>query len=408
MARSPIEIAIASETKAFKQGVETGIIKPLEDAIKKLRDLGDTDGADQLERQLRAAQDATERLGEETKKTAAQIEREYRDAYRKMKREADDAVDSSRAGMGKIGERSAEVGQEVRQNLGEGIANAARGDFESLADTIGDTLGGAVAGIGGIGTAAVGVAGALGLGAIVGAFQQIEQEQERAAENAARWAQAFMDAGGDVIGAAYQVAEVTAIATDPDRYKQAQDNARNWGVDVSTAMRAMAGDATALAIAQDSVTQKAKEYEEATDKTSEAALDMWNQARARADSLKALRGEMDAGQTAARNVSDALLQIVQSSADAAVEVDALGNKVVTLPDGAEVFIEANTGRATQDVSRFKGDVDGTIDHLNGRDVVLKVRADAIAANRALDDLQRRAAAGINVAVNATTRGQVWY
>ena len=84
---------------------------------------------------------------------------------------------------------------------------------------------------------------------------------------------------------------------------------------------------------------------------------------------------MEAGRTAARNVSDALLAVVAASSDAAVEVDELGNKVVTLPDGAEIMINAKTGQATQDVSRFKGDVDGVVDRLNGRDVVIRVRRD---------------------------------
>lgn len=376
MARSPIEIALASETKGFKQGIDVGVIKPLEDAIKKLRDLGDADGADKLEASLKDAQRATEKLGDETKATAARIEREYRDAYRQMKRSAEDASDDSRRAMGMVGERSAEVGQEVRQNLGEGIANAARGDFSALADTIGDTMGGAVAGIGGLGTAAIGVAGALGLGAVTAAFQAIQQEQERAAEAAARWAEAFITAGGDVVGAAHTVAEVTSIATDPERYKQAQDNARNWGVDVSSAMRAMAGDATALQIAQEGVNQKMVDYEAQGSKTSEAALNLRNQWEAGKNSLQQLNGDMEAGRTAARNVSDALLAVVASSSDAAVEVDELGNKVVTLPDGAEIMINAKTGQATQDVSRFKGDVDGIVDHLNGREVVVRVRRDS--------------------------------
>ncbi len=376
MARSPIEIALASETKAFRQGIESGVIKPLEDAIKELRELGDADGADRLEASLKEAQRATEKLADETKVTAARIEREYRDAYRQARRSAEDFEDGSRQGMSKVGERSAEVGQEVRQNLGEGIANAARGDFEALSDTIGDTFGGAVAGIGGLGTAAVGVAGALGLGAVTAAFQAIQQEQERAAEAAARWAEAFITAGGEVVGAAHTVAEVTSIATDPERYKQAQDNARNWGIDVSTAMRAMAGDATALTIAQDGVNQKMVDYEAQGSKTSETALNLRNQWEAGKNSLEQLNGDMEAGRTAARNVSDALLAVVAASSDAAVEVDELGNKVVTLPDGAEIMINAKTGQATQDVSRFKGDTDGVIDHLNGREVLVKVRRDS--------------------------------
>lgn len=141
-------------------------------------------------------------------------------------------------------------------------------------------------------------------------------------------------------------------------------------------MRAMAGDTTALTIAQEGLNQKSADYEAQASKTSEKALDLNNQWRAGTDALRQLNGDMEAGRTAARNVSDALLAVVASSSDAAVEVDALGNKVVTLPDGAEIMINAKTGQATQDVSRFKGDTDGVIDHLNGREVVVRVRRDS--------------------------------
>ena len=140
-------------------------------------------------------------------------------------------------------------------------------------------------------------------------------------------------------------------------------------------MRAMAGDATALTIAQDGVNQKMVDYEAQGSKTSETALNLRNQWEAGKNSLQQLNGDMEAGRTAARNVSDALLAVVAASSDAAVEVDELGNKVVTLPDGAEIMINAKTGQATQDVSRFKGDVDGVVDRLNGRDVVIRVRRD---------------------------------
>lgn len=42
-----------------------------------------------------------------------------------------------------------------------------------------------------------------------------------------------------------------------------------------------------------------------------------------------------------------------------------------MPDNTQILIDAKTGQATQDVSKFKGDADGVIDHLNGREVVMR-------------------------------------
>jgi len=80
-----IEIGVASDTKAFKQGVETGIIDPLDNAIMALTDLGNSKGPEELERSLDEASDATERLKSETKSTADAIDQEFRSSYKSLK-----------------------------------------------------------------------------------------------------------------------------------------------------------------------------------------------------------------------------------------------------------------------------------------------------------------------------------
>lgn len=346
----PIKIDFISNVTAFLRGT-----KQTEDALDNVADALDdmvTDG------------DRTER---ELERNFRQISDAAKDSSRKI---GDDVKD---------GFKRAEKGAEEFKDEANSTAREAAASFDGSAESVGDAFqeiaANAFAGFGPAGAVA-GLAAAAGIGLAAAGFEQVGEAEEASRERAAEWAQAFIDAGNDIIGASYIVANVTAIATDPDRYKQAQDNARNWGVDVSTAMRAMSGDATALQVAQEGVTEKAAEYEAQTSKVSEAALELWNQSRAGADALSQLKGEMESGQEAARNVSDALLAVVSSSSDAAVEVDNLGNSVITLPDGTEIFIDAKTGQATQDVSRFKGDVDGTIDHLNGREVVVKVRRDS--------------------------------
>lgn len=357
MSRSPIEIALASETKAFKQGIETGVIKPLEDAIKKLRDLGDTDGADKLEASLKDAQRATERLGDETKQTAARIEREFRDAYRSAKRSADDATDS----MGKMGQRSAEVGQEVRQNLGEGLANAARGDFEALADTIGDTLGGAAAGIGGLGSAAVAGAAALGLGAVVAVIQNMAAESERtkaiASEN-------FRAMAADGVEAWQSVQSQMQRLTDAyDEHEgEIQKIADLTGVTFEDVAGAWAGIPDKVALVKSAYAEMTSELRGTLGVTrdgAQATIDGWNGIMG---PLNSVLDGYDSAEAKARRLADQQQSVwmtaINGAAEATKEVDAFGNILYTLPGDQQVVIQADTGKATQNLDTFKGDLDG--------------------------------------------------
>src|SRR5690554_4139907 len=88
-------VAIASETKAFRQGVEGGIIEPLENAEDTLQGLARDQSLSKLEDNLGDAQKASQKLERETKDTAKSIEQEFRDSYKKLKREADDGYSSA-------------------------------------------------------------------------------------------------------------------------------------------------------------------------------------------------------------------------------------------------------------------------------------------------------------------------
>lgn len=175
-----LTFSIASDTTAFDNGIRRGVIEPLEDADKALEDLGRTGDRElgDLEDAMSDARRDTERFEDEIKDVSDELTR----VGRAGKRAADDIGDSFNRSSDRMRKQSAEVGQEIRQNLGEGIANAARGDFEGLSDTIGDTLGGAVAGIGGVATAGIAAAGALGLGAIVGTISTIASDAEKLKE----------------------------------------------------------------------------------------------------------------------------------------------------------------------------------------------------------------------------------
>lgn len=372
MARSPIEIPIASETGAFKKGVDSGIIDPLEDAQKALDDLARSRGPEELERGIRDAQRRTEDLKDETKQTAGAIEREFKRAYRETRSAADD-------GMGRARAATEEVTQEIGSNLGEAVSSV-RGDLSELGQVGQDTLGGLAATVSGMGPAGlVGAfalaAGAVGLGAVTAGIEEANEKQEQLNENAAKFAEGYINGINGALDAAQVFAEINAIATDPERYKTAGENAKNWGVDVSTAMRAMAGDSTAIGTVSEALDRQAEalernasgadnytqNIEQATTGQSSA-----NESYLRGKSaLDELTGALEAGQSQAANAQRALFDYANQVGEATGETDDLGNSIVRLPGGKEIVMNAQTQTASEDVDAFERKVQGLRDKTVG-------------------------------------------
>lgn len=379
MARSPIEIPIASETGAFRKGVESGIIDPLEDAQKALDDLADSRGPEQLERDMRDAQRQTEKLKDESEDAADAIEREFKRAYRETKESATD-------GMGRARAATEEVTQEIGANLGEAVSSV-RGDLSELGQVGQDTLGGLAATVSGMGPAGlVGAlalaAGAVGLGAVTAGLEEAKEKQEQLNEAAARFAEGYINGINGAIDAAQVFAEINKISTDPELYKTAGENAKNWGVDVSTAIRAMAGDATAIGTVGEALDRQAEalernasgadnyaqNIEQATTGQS-SANDSYVRGRAALDELNAA---LDAGKTQASNAQRALFDYASQVGEATGETDDLGNAIVRLPGGKEIVMNAQTKSASEDVDAFERKVQG----LKDKTVGVRVHLDA--------------------------------
>jgi len=354
MAGRGISIDILANVRDALRGVGD-VEQAISDVESTLEDMG-RQGDESVDRMTRGFRD----LARDADTSADKVERKYKDAYRDIARSADDAADSAVKSQRRMSERSAEVGQEIRQNLGEGIANAARGDFESLADTIGDTLGGTVAGIGGIATAAAGAAGALGIGAVVGAIQLAKQEQEKLNEEVSKWADAYQQSAGRIVSAAALLAEVQAIGADPVRYKEAQDAASEWGVSTTVAMRALAGDATALEVAERSLSERTREsneqlleQEKQVDGNAGAVYDMADQVDRGNRRLEEQKRAMKLGADQARDTARAMGEYARETGTATTETDDLGNKIYELPGGKRVVVDVKTGEAYEDLDAFE-------------------------------------------------------
>lgn len=320
-------VGIASETKAFKQGIESGVIEPLEDAQKELLELGKSRGPEQLERALKDAEKATENLKDETKDTARAIEQEFRDSYRKVKSSSDD-------GMGGAKEGVQDFKEEAQQSARETAASF-DGSFESIADLAQEVAANAFAGFGPAGAAA-GVAVALGLGVAVDQFNKIDEASTDALQSAFDFAYGI----GAAFDAADKVRAVENWTSDQEKFKQVLDltAASGWDqVDVIDA----------LVDGGDKLDRLTRAY---ADGANAAGLTVGRMQELDAI-LPSIQKGLDNGANAAKAQAEYLFKIAQEAGTATGEVDALGNVIVKLPGDVEVSVNADTKTATTDIQR---------------------------------------------------------
>lgn len=341
MARSPIEIAIASETKAFKQGIESGVVKPLEDAVKRLRELGDNDGADKLEASLKDAQKATERLAGDTKIAASKIEREYRDAYRSARRSAEDYGDAGEKANDRVKDGAREVQAEFGQNMGEAVSSF-RGDLEDLGQIGQDTLGGLAGTLGQLGgagaLAGVGLGvGAAAVGVLTDSFTKAKEATDDAKESAYEY--------GITVAQVGKYADVSNRLSDltgsVEGLKRVQDlaNATGWQqVDVVKALATGDGIPALVQALNDAVGK--------TDISSSRLLELGGV-------LEGTAQGFDLARDAASLNGSALYDLAEAAGKATGEVDDLGNKIVEMPGGKKVVIDAETKTAYEDLDAIE-------------------------------------------------------
>lgn len=374
-----LSLSILADTKPAQLGVKqlSTALDDVDDTLDDLASEAQRSGR-KLERALDDVGGAGTDAARDVVRGGEKMERTFRELVTdagKAERAVDKIGDGAGKAMGTAADYTGEFKQEALSNFSE-VVSSFDGSMSSVVDLAQGTLGGlAGTGLPGVAIAAGIAAGSVGL--IGAAFEGNTEQEEAAVERAGAWADAYIEAGDRIIGAAHIVAEVQRIATS-EAYDEAKQNAEDWGVDVSTAMRALAGDATALAVVQGTLADRSAEAakllaEQETQTTSAAgaAFDLADSVDRGQDALARLNGEMEAGQERADNAADALREYAESAEGATEQTDEFGNRLITLPDETQVVISAETGRATTDVKTFKGEVDA----LPSQPVVTRVKVE---------------------------------
>lgn len=366
------EVAIAADAKGFDQGIRSGVIKPLEEAEKALDDLAD------------AADDA----GRDGSRGIDKLEDALKDAQREAKDlgdAGDDAGDDIKKGMRRAEEGVEDFKQEAQQSIRETAASFS--DITDAADLLQEVAANAFSGFGPAGMIA-GTAAAIGIGAAVAGFEAVGEAEEESRARAAEWASAYVEAGSRILSTAMSVAKQTDIATDPEMYAKATENAKNWGVDVSVAIAAMAGETWALNAANDNLTKsQAKIAEEMRetgtqlDWTNESLVELSTRTFDGQRAFDELSGEMQRGAEQAAALSESLKLTARNTDGAKESVDEFGDTVVSLPDGTTIYIDAETGQATADLDLIEKKVYAMP---SDKEITATIKASVDQAQRDLD------------------------
>lgn len=262
-------------------------------------------GTDDVEKAFDGVSGSLDEVARDGDRSTEKLERSFKDLTRTVDRETNTAQRSMGRNFEK-GTRTAkgeldELGREARQNAAETFSSF-DGSVDSFADGIQGTLGGIVSSLGAVGAVA-GAAGAIGIGLVTA---ELVKQQEKAEEVKAALTDAYRSAaeeGRDYLDEAQIIARANEIIFDPDRYKKSQEDAKALGVDVTTAIRAQAGDLAAL----DTISRIATQAEEerlrvmASDDGAAAALSLEVSAlRGVADEYETLREKMNENSALAR------------------------------------------------------------------------------------------------------------
>lgn len=345
--------------------------------------------------------DSLDDMVQDGDKAERQLERNFReiadaakDSGRDVGKGLDDGFDRARKGADDFKDEANSTAREAAASFD--------GSAESIGDAFQEVAANAFGGFGPLGAAA-GIAAAAGIGLAVAGFESVDEASKESEQRAAEWADAYVEAGGRILSATQILEASRAIITDPEQFKQAAKNAKDWGVSESVAILAMAGDTNALAEAEAGLSDKKRERREtdiraaaATAAGREALAELEGQIRDGRDSLDQLNGDMEAGAQRADIWSESLRLTAENTAGAKTKTDEFGDSITQLPDGTTIYIDAETGKATTDVEKIKNRIYSIPD-----DVYTRVHLDTAAADRAAAALRARLAAGVTVPVTTT-------
>lgn len=371
-----INIPIAADSRQFI-GATKDMAKGLDEVADSLDDVtrDSQKGTDRLEAGFKDVQRQTEKTEDSFKDLARTVERESKDAGRKIDSGIGDGLDKASAGMDDFKGEAASTAR-------EGAASFT-GEWDDVGDIVQETLANALGGFGPIGAAA-GVALAAGFGAL---YAKVQADAEASEERVKTMYEGMIDSQGRYLSESSIMSGVDEIIQDQGRLTQAQETAAASGVDLGIVLRAMAGDAAATAEVNAELTKRQEEVQESADAAADANRDLTDTELKKQQAVAAATEAMGAAASEVDKASDKFDAYAAAARfannemqDAAATAAGLRKEIVKLPDGKTITLR----------------VDDNISSLTSR------------FNTALTAMRRQASNGISVDYQLTKNGSKVY
>ncbi len=254
-----ISIGIASDTRAFVQGIKSGVLEPLEDAEKALKNVskaGDNAG-DDLEKSLRESQKDTKKLGDEFEKLADTIKTESRKAGKDLDRNIKEGTDGGKEGLKDFKDEAASTARESAASFD--------GSAESIGDAFQEVAANAFGGFGPVGAAAgLAVAAGVGIG-----FANIEKRAEEMESFVSDLFDDMIESGQNYASSEFINSQIKEIVQDKEKMKEIDEDSNRLSLESATLIRAQAGDQAAL---NDVIAAEEAAHQAAIDKINESTI----------------------------------------------------------------------------------------------------------------------------------------
>lgn len=348
MTQNAVNINILSNVREAVRGVDD-VSDAVDEVSDRLHDMS-KEGSSSTDRMEKDFRD----LAKTADREADQIKDKFRTAYKSVRESSDDATDASRKGFSRAADASKEFSSEAISNVSE-FSSSFDGSMESVGDLVQGTLGGLTQGLGpAFGLAAAAAATAAGV--IVDSFVSAQEATDEAKASAYEYGLTVAELGR-FADASSRINELTGSI---EGLKNVQDIATISGWQQADVLAALAtGDGLAA------LTAAYNDGANATTIATNRALELQGVLDGTAQGFT-LAADGAALQSAA------LYELAAAAGTTTGQVDDLGNSIVTMPDGKEVVINADTKTAHENVQQFEDRVAGmeTI-----KDVRVRVRVE---------------------------------
>lgn len=311
-------------------------------------------GTTDVEEAFEDVSDSLDEMARDGDAATEKLERSFKSLADESKRAGDKLGDNFKGGTD-TAKRGLDDFKDEANSTAKEAAASFDGSAESIADAFQEVTANAFSGFGPAGAVA-GTAAAIGIGAAVAGFEKVEEERKASEERIAEWAEAFIEAGAKVIDSGTIIARSQDILTDSEKFAEATKAHELWGVSLETAVQAMAGSPSALRevdAAIDANRDALGRQAEAQGGANREIIQGYEINDIARESYTKLAGEIEQGSQRLDVQSRILRDVAESTAGATSAVDEFGDTVVTLPDGKTIYIDAETGQATQDTEAIE-------------------------------------------------------